>query len=718
MTHEQGRPLHEDAPDGTPAPTVHRGSFGGVRLNVLTEGGRIVDYWAEPSARKVSGGEDLGPVLVTVEPPTDPFLHRLDDRLIQRFTVHRVERRDESGAVVDRETVLTVRVHLNTDKLDLTDARTRRELATLKERAAEGADQTFNLGQRLPNGDLLRVRTQVVDRPGEGVSTILVEPKEMREGHVKWHLRTEAYFLGHELGHHLGLRDEYREAGDRRVAYPDGSLMATHLTDRRGRFSIGSADNSPGEYAPHVTDTVLQPRHLRQLGAVIDGALMALGRGATGTNLPHPNDGLPTKVKLAGDVVRRELFGGPDGRGGHLLPYAGSDRPAPERLPGGVNRNGTVLVRDELRRETHTSRLAGDVEGRRTRVVFPGHWTLEQTVYAVEQAHLAARRAGTIDRRPTASDGGAATGPADVTYRWTGEYAGVRIEGEVRGDRILSFRPSHDQSGLEIPAHLLWRAKDPAFTQPAEDHVRYGNRHLLAGVHTASGFAAETFHGVRTRDLAGSANANGTYQAKVWFLDPKVNPDAPEAWISANWHRRSDSPTHTMYPRDWRLARIERAVAEAYEHRRTVDTDGRTERWVGEADGVRIEGITRDGVHLAHRPAAEQPAPARHDPGEVVTVSPARQVPIGPGDRLHGVLRELVSADGGREIELTVRVHVDPAEIAAHQGDLRADLQRYANRLLGGAEGDRGCGCGWDSPQTRRRPTPAAGRTCRPSSMP
>ncbi|MEE1829290.1 hypothetical protein PUR61_45070, partial [Streptomyces sp. BE20] len=99
-------------------------------------------------------------------------------------------------------------------------------------------------------------------------------------------------------------------------------------------------------------------------------------------------------------------------------------------------------------------------------------------VYAAEQAYLHALGTNTV-----VPLGGS-------RHRWTGEYAGVRIEGEVRGEQFLSFRPADVQPDVDPPLNAPHRPApdDPArafgaFGQRAEDVVRYGDRQNLTGLH-------------------------------------------------------------------------------------------------------------------------------------------------------------------------------------------------------------------------------------------
>ncbi len=377
-------------------------------------------------------------------------------------------------------------------------------------------------------------------------------------------------------------------------------------------------------------------------------------------------------------------------------------------MTGSLNRNGTFdVAATTAERVMHAGRRAGDFDETRspltTRTMFPKHWTTEQAVYAAEQAHLAARRAGDAPQpgRPPAGTG-LPVGPrpdghpltarkavgiertGDATYHWLGEYDGVRIEGEVRGGRIVSFRPSTWQDGLDTPAHAPWRPVEGAFSQSTEDHVRYGNRRTLDGAHHVPNPAANLFRGVRV-DRPWKTNDNGTYRAGVWYLDPMVHPDSPEARFPGNWHRRDDWRTHTLYPTGWTPAKVEQAVAQAYANRRTQSPPGaRPEHWTGLADGVLIEGVSEDGRHLTHRPATVQPH-RRWSAADVVAQSPVWMGSLGTTMHIPGSFRHVRFDSGQNGVELALNVHLGGPSDTPNN---RAELQRRLDDHLGRAGGE------------------------------
>ncbi|MFF2619536.1 EndoU domain-containing protein [Kitasatospora sp. NPDC058046] len=649
-----------EAAAGRPAPEVRRGRFAGVRLNVRVEDGVITDVWGEPHQKlrpqltaPVAGTEAVLVPAQEVRPPQDAFIRAITARELESFDARRVRLPDG-----DTETVLTVRLYLDLEaRLDLADGPTAAAVEALREAGREGVEKVYNTGQRLPSGDLLRVEVEFVPDRSTAHHTVAVRERQDRANHRTWGLNTGARTIAHEIGHLLGLDDEYREAGSTpRPIHPDDSgIMGGRQTDRFGRpwLDMNHLHEGPLEIlAPFAPPAA---RNLRQLGGVVDEAF-GEDRG------PTPVGDAPTRARFREEVLRRALYGGPGGRDGHLVPPRGSTRPRPERVPGSQERNGTfkVVGGPADAAATQVGALAGDLPGpRRNRTVFPEHWTADDAVYAAEQAYQHALRTGRV------------TATGLHSHHWVGEYGGVRIEGRIRAGEFVSFRPSDDQSGLDTPAYMPWRPTGGAFGARVEDLVRYGDRQTLTGVHAEPERAAATAHGVKVGSVL-AENDNGTYRADVWFLDAAVTPGAPMAKFPSRWHQHADGETHTLYPKAWTPSRVLSAVERAYAARHTSEPlDSGAERWVGEADGVRIEGITRDGRHLTHRPTARQPLTDWYAPPAAST---------GPG--LRG--RRVRTVDGQLGIEVAAPVHLRVAAGAtpAAVADARKRLQRAADDFV------------------------------------
>ncbi|WP_407918411.1 EndoU domain-containing protein, partial [Kitasatospora sp. NE20-6] len=517
------------------------------------------------------------------------------------------ERRFEAGRVRlangDIETRAVVRIFLDM-QLAGHGPIALKLIGDLEQRARDGVAARYNQGSRLPNGDVLNVAVEFVRRQTDAHHTVLVHPDVIRENFMNWSVESHRDAIAHEIGHLLGLHDEYREVGGEiRPVYTDGALMAGFTVDGRGRPVV---DNDRAVVGWGLGRMRIAPRHLRQLGAWIGTAL----DGAGGRDLVRA-DGRPSRASFSLDVRRAVLYG-KAGVGGLLLPSGMSGRVRP--VPVGVaNANGTFRAEypadavDATTRETLAHPVVGDLSvtllprtDTRSQVMFPAHWTEDDAVYAAEQAYLDALR----------NDGVWPLGASTDAFRWRGVYGGVRIEGELHRGEFTSFRPAADQQGLTIPPYLpeavQVAGQGPRFGQRVEDLARYGNRRTRTGVHINLG-AAETMQAGLWIEAQGEVHANGTYGALVWFLDPAVPWISAMARFPSRWRLHRDGDRHRMFPKDWTPDEVLDAVEGACRNGgKRFSSDGRTEYWVGVARGVRIEALVRDGQYLAYRPTWDQ----------------------------------------------------------------------------------------------------------------
>jgi hypothetical protein len=131
----------------------------------------------------------------------------------------------------------------------------RHDMERLREDTTRAVEQNYN-GYRLPNGDDLRVRVEFVDRPDRAHASVEVLAGEGLSTQHHWHLQSTGEVYAHELGHQLGLLDEYvdptvqnRRHDDSPGVFHDGSVMGS-VRDPDGTLRGG---------------TGLRARHLEQL---------------------------------------------------------------------------------------------------------------------------------------------------------------------------------------------------------------------------------------------------------------------------------------------------------------------------------------------------------------------------------------------------------------------------------------------------------------------
>ncbi|WP_307080396.1 EndoU domain-containing protein [Streptomyces canus] len=630
-----------------------------------------------------------------------------------RLDLRRFEARRYRLPAGDFGTRAVVRIFL--DRADGAPV-TEDQLGEVARRAQEGVEQRYNGGYRLPNGDLFRVDLEFVSAE-DAHHTVTVHAEFERENHRNWALRTESDVLAHEVGHLLGLEDEYRENtkyGDRTV-YPDESLMAGYNVDGRGRPLVDDdhdgADNDHVVEGAGLTRMRIAPRHLKQIGSAIEAALRTArlrSEGqvvfSTADGLRPRADGLPTRVHFSFDTRVAVLYGEPRaGGGGHLPPKGMSWRPRPVALEGTANPNGTyraeypgLRVRPELADRSRT--VAGDLhvpqrQPQRGQMMFPAHWDEDHAVYAAEQAYLHALREDRVlpvEGRPG-------------VYVWTGEYDGVRITGEftIGPPRVRFFRPSDDQPDKPGPAHAappppaVGSDTRPVFGRRVEDVVRYGDRRTRSGAyHEPKVDRAEQqslfFYGLSISTVR--EHDNGTYEAGVWFLDPALRPRDDETVDPLRWHLHQDGDHHVMFPKEWTpdylLDAVESAHVEAIAANRVRKVDDRgtyhwigdaalesahdggiaantvrkeddrgTYHWVGYVEWIRVEGLVRDGHHVVYRPTQMQPYntwPAVEPVGEAAGSPSATR----EGQVPAFAVRHVLFKNGQRGLDFVKRIHL------------------------------------------------------------
>ncbi|RQX31188.1 sugar-binding protein, partial [Micromonospora chalcea] len=119
----------------------------------------------------------------------------------------------------------TVKVFL--DARDATAAAARDEVET---RVTEAVDRIYNQGFRIGDRDQLNVTVEFVTRPGEAHAVVALHGTPSPTAQTAWSTHSSDLDLAHEIGHFLGLRDEYAIPGralERALVRDDNSLMAT-----------------------------------------------------------------------------------------------------------------------------------------------------------------------------------------------------------------------------------------------------------------------------------------------------------------------------------------------------------------------------------------------------------------------------------------------------------------------------------------------------------
>ncbi|MEO6083245.1 MAG: hypothetical protein ABIQ18_09070, partial [Umezawaea sp.] len=136
----------------------------------------------------------------------------------------------------------TVKVHLDASGPDV-DA--------LKARTLEGVDALFNQGHRLPSNDQLHVTVEFTDNPADAHGHIAITGPDGRANQLSWPVDTDSRRLAHEVGHFLGLQDEYVEPGRAKPVFQH--------QDGKGRVV---ADNGPMTAGIDSPTMEIKPRNL------------------------------------------------------------------------------------------------------------------------------------------------------------------------------------------------------------------------------------------------------------------------------------------------------------------------------------------------------------------------------------------------------------------------------------------------------------------------
>ncbi|MET9535857.1 EndoU domain-containing protein, partial [Streptomyces sp. NPDC006649] len=616
-----------------------------------------------------AGQTAVPPASTEIPRPSNAFLHSAGytgPLWMRQFATRRT-----AGPDGFTEAEITVRIHL-----DVKDGVTPEDVTAVKALTDRSLGTYFNEPRhRLPNGDLLTVRAEFTNDPKQAHHTVNLHPDPTGNGPTNagnWYLSaatiaSKPHVPAHEIGHLMGLWDYYRRQTPGLAHWPvydDHALMGGNYADPLfGRITSDSNFQIPSQLSPYLR---VMPRDLLVLGTSIGAALR---------DVPRPT------VKIPLDVRERVLRGNPrTGAIGLLAPHGAADRPRPVAT-GDRNPNGTYQA------GTHPD---GSV-----RTVFPDHWTLEETLYAVRQVYL--REQATHRLTPTTSTPGIETG----NYHFTGDYQGVRITGTADGTgTITDFAPHHDQTesmppgqfgpptplmptAPPVPPPVL--AGDPAIGEGTLRFLTYGSTHSRTGVHYAlpgtGGADAQYDQGVSLHPLW-SEHPNGTRWAQVWFKDPNLRGRTAQAAANGTrppleWQpgdRETEAmvgadgevaTAHLLFPERWAPHHLWNAIVVAHRNARSngswVEVPEGGYLWEGVYDGVRMHGHVRDGEQLWVRPSSHQPPPPERPSQILAATAPVHVVRNKPdGTPAPFRVQRVIHQDGSLGMHIT-RVLEHPA---------------------------------------------------------
>jgi hypothetical protein len=187
-------------------------------------------------------------------------------------------------------TNVKIKVHLDDTLL----AGNASDLARLKADAIAGVDKHFNLPKNhLQNGNRLHVELEFVSNPADAHLKVDVQPGRGRATQTTWFVDSDPTVHAHELGHQMGLLDEYVDPQAVRRAtqsspgvHSDDSLMADFWQKHASGHNVFDAAGKPVA----SPSAALKARHLEQIGDDIEAVKLgaATRTAASGTPSPAP----------------------------------------------------------------------------------------------------------------------------------------------------------------------------------------------------------------------------------------------------------------------------------------------------------------------------------------------------------------------------------------------------------------------------------------------
>jgi hypothetical protein len=238
-----------------------------------------------------------------------------------------------------------------------------------------GIDQHYNQNRQLPNGDRLHVTIEFVDNPADAQLNVRLEGGQGRADQFNWYVESDPIVHAHELGHQMGLLDEYVDPSTVNRGTPASPGVHTDQS-LMGNFWITDAAGNP------VPDpgTRLQDRHLQQIGGDVDAARGAAGGGGPGPAPPGP-EGAPRAQAPPQPIDPRQIAAEIEGNNGALGRKIGEGGfGAVHEVPGNpdlvvkVPREGTG-PNPQLAKEAQSLQLLAD-EGVPTAFRGEVEWTL------------------------------------------------------------------------------------------------------------------------------------------------------------------------------------------------------------------------------------------------------------------------------------------------------------------------------------------------------
>ncbi len=236
-----------------------------------------------------------------VKPDGTPYGYQIDSKFdTRRFSYE--------GEGQTNLTVVTIKVYLDATGAahngpgSVTPA-THAQLEALKADVHAGVDTHYNDPKhKMPNGDRLQVVVEFVNNPADAHMTVNARAGEGRADQTNWYVGSEprpgetaaqakarseqnGTVHAHELGHQLGLIDEYHDQGTRTPAadratptspqvHGDGLMSDFNRWDPTHK-NPPAADGTPvpdGKWVPDPNAAALQGRHKDQIQGDINGA--------------------------------------------------------------------------------------------------------------------------------------------------------------------------------------------------------------------------------------------------------------------------------------------------------------------------------------------------------------------------------------------------------------------------------------------------------------